>query len=206
MGHAFHTIYGGSDKHDAVPELFEDGWNTAVATQQARITELEAEVDTWKRRAAEETRRAAEETLAWAESVTERDALATELAQLKATRDAYGDEIDVLHARMDELAAVIEKVREMCDNALAVKVQGSDAGDAAMAAFAAVMRRDILDAAPVDLLRDHYAEVAAEALDDAALAYRSGQITGIFTSREGYTQEWLRQRAESYREKPENER
>lgn len=31
MGSAYHTLYGGSEKHDAVPELFEDGWMAAMA-------------------------------------------------------------------------------------------------------------------------------------------------------------------------------
>lgn len=30
MGSAYHDIHGGSQKHDAVPELFEDGWNAAI--------------------------------------------------------------------------------------------------------------------------------------------------------------------------------
>lgn len=44
------------------------------------------------------------------------------------------------------------------------------------------------------------AEAAAKALEDAAEEFRMGQLTGAFTSREGYTQAWLRRRAEVIRE------
>ena len=30
MGAAYHKLFGGSEKHDAVPELFEAGWNAVI--------------------------------------------------------------------------------------------------------------------------------------------------------------------------------
>jgi hypothetical protein len=46
----------------------------------------------------------------------------------------------------------------------------------------------------------HDREVAATALDKAADEFRSGQITGLFTGRDQYPREWLRQRADKIRE------
>lgn len=36
MGSAYHDLYGGSEKHDAVPELFEDGWKAALSYLENR--------------------------------------------------------------------------------------------------------------------------------------------------------------------------
>jgi hypothetical protein len=49
-------------------------------------------------------------------------------------------------------------------------------------------------------LAAHDREVAAAALDKAADEFRSGQITGLFTGRDQYPREWLRQRADKIRE------
>lgn len=46
------------------------------------------------------------------------------------------------------------------------------------------------------------AEARAEALREAADEYRSGQLTGVYLSRDGYTQAWLRARAD--REEQDN--
>lgn len=48
-------------------------------------------------------------------------------------------------------------------------------------------------------LAAHDREVAAKALEDAAENFRFGRLTGVFPSREGYTQEWLRARAAALR-------
>lgn len=44
------------------------------------------------------------------------------------------------------------------------------------------------------------AEVRAQALKEAADDYRSGQISGVFASRDEYTKAWLRARAEQTKE------
>ena len=43
-------------------------------------------------------------------------------------------------------------------------------------------------------------EAKAEALEEASLAYGSGQLSGIFLGRDGYPKAWLRARAAEYRE------
>lgn len=43
-------------------------------------------------------------------------------------------------------------------------------------------------------------EAAADALEQAAAAYRDGQITGIFYGRNDYTKAWLNARAAAIRE------
>lgn len=50
-------------------------------------------------------------------------------------------------------------------------------------------------------LAAHDAEVAAGALREAADAYRSGQITGIFLGRDDYPRAWLRARADEIKTK-----
>lgn len=45
------------------------------------------------------------------------------------------------------------------------------------------------------------AEAAAEALEEAADEYRSGQLTGVFYGRDDYTKAWLAKRAAELREK-----
>jgi hypothetical protein len=45
-------------------------------------------------------------------------------------------------------------------------------------------------------LAAHDEEVARKALTDAADAYKSGQLTGVFMGRDDYAREWLRARAE----------
>lgn len=53
-----------------------------------------------------------------------------------------------------------------------------------------------LSAAPADALREHDAAL----IESLADRYRSGQLTGAFTGRDGYTQAWLRERARQVRE------
>ena len=43
-------------------------------------------------------------------------------------------------------------------------------------------------------------EAKAEALEEASLAYGSGQLSGIFLGRDDYPKAWLRARAAEYRE------
>ena len=53
-----------------------------------------------------------------------------------------------------------------------------------------------LEAADVILASDLIKQIRAEALRDAADAYKSGQLTGIFMGRDDYPREWLRDRAD----------
>ena len=89
-----------------------------------------------------------------------------------------------LERERDELAAVIEKaklapVQRVPD---AVGLSGTVS--------------DVLREAPADVLREHDAAL----IESLADRYRSGQLTGMFTGRDGYTQAWLRERARQVRE------
>lgn len=58
-------------------------------------------------------------------------------------------------AERDRLAGVIERVGELCDRALAIKVLGSDDGQVAMAALAATIKREALDDAAPEPVAPH---------------------------------------------------
>lgn len=47
-------------------------------------------------------------------------------------------------------------------------------------------------------------EAKAEALEEASLAYGSGQLSGIFLGRDDYPKAWLRARAAEYRKAVES--
>lgn len=60
-----------------------------------------------------------------------------------ATTLQYATAIVDAHNTQPKLVAALEKVLEVCDRAMSVKVQGSSENDVAMAAAAAVIRREI---------------------------------------------------------------
>jgi hypothetical protein len=61
--------------------------------------------------------------------------------------------------------AVIEKVRAICDIPMRVKVMGASESEAAMAALAATIKREALDAPPSTVLAAVKRETAAQALE-----------------------------------------
>lgn len=141
----------------------------AISNLQAYAKRVEAERDHAVKIASER---------GWdrSELEAERDALAAELAQVTATRDAYGHEIDIANARWDAAEAALDAIR--AEEMILRPVLGERS-----------RLRVILDSAPADHLNTVRAEAWAEGRRAGMLAM-ADRLNGQYTLIDGASQAW----------------